>query len=147
MSLTNNCPDCGSLIGKSAYKCRCGWKKADVSVPAIRPNCAVFDCKQVAMSGLDRCQWHYERQHQDEAREYAERHGLKTAEDHIQHCRRLLSTLGTRWTRDKSIEHWLKVARSAVPIAREAAAEALAKLHYHEREPGADEEEWANAAT
>ncbi len=26
MNLGNSCPDCGTALGKSAYKCRCGWR-------------------------------------------------------------------------------------------------------------------------
>lgn len=51
MSLTNNCPDCGSLLGKDAYKCRCGWKSSASreSRREIIP-CAYTDCVTPALA-------------------------------------------------------------------------------------------------
>lgn len=145
MSSTNNCPDCGSALGKSAYKCRCGWKKAEhFALPAIQPNCAEFQCQQAAMVGSNRCKWHFEHEHQVYAAEYAEKHGLVTVKDHIKHCTRLLNTVGTHWTRERIVAHWQKVRdNSSLPIAQWMATEALQKLHYQERTPGEDDERLA----
>ena len=32
------CPDCGGDLGKSATKCRCGWKSLQTALQESRPN-------------------------------------------------------------------------------------------------------------
>ena len=38
------CPDCGSNLGKSAYKCRCGWKAAPALGAVEHIDCAIEGC-------------------------------------------------------------------------------------------------------
>ena len=44
-----NCPDCGAVLGKGAYKCRCGWKSASQEPPARRIDCCYIGCIEPAL--------------------------------------------------------------------------------------------------
>lgn len=58
-----NCPDCGSSLGKSAYKCRCGWKGATAAEPQRLIECAHFGCPNPAIVRVVRagvCRKHYD---------------------------------------------------------------------------------------
>lgn len=48
--MNQNCPDCGSLLGKGAYKCRCGWKGAGVSETVPTQPCAHLGCANAAIA-------------------------------------------------------------------------------------------------
>lgn len=39
-----NCPDCGSSLGKGAYKCRCGWKATEQGPALQHIACCYADC-------------------------------------------------------------------------------------------------------
>lgn len=43
------CPDCGSSLGKTAYKCRCGWKGAKTTEAFLHIQCAFVGCGNSAM--------------------------------------------------------------------------------------------------
>lgn len=91
------CPDCGSSLGKGAYKCRCGWKTSEGSYStAVRVDCAFDACMTPALVRVrtrtgwaNLCVKHYETQHQAAAAAYAQKHGLRTPADHIRHMRSL----------------------------------------------------------
>lgn len=68
MSLTsNNCPDCGSPLGKAALKCRCGWKASSgIAAPVARIDCCHVGCGANALVRIKTetgwgnfCQEHY----------------------------------------------------------------------------------------
>ena len=47
--LARNCPDCGSSLGKSAWKCRCGWKSAPQLEARPMIACYVLNCLEAAL--------------------------------------------------------------------------------------------------
>lgn len=123
-----------------------GKKQPVAAIPYQRP---VIDCTRP--HGCDRpmqcnltCLWRWEHQYQAAAIAYAKRNDLRTAVDHMQHCKELAEGFGKVWGRERMVAHWKKIAanNSAHPVAREAAIQALANLHA-EREPGSDDEELA----
>ena len=109
------CPDCGSSLGKGAYKCRCGWKAAEGAYnPTTRIDCAFDSCMTPALVRVQTrtgwanlCTRHYETQHQSAAAAYAEKHGLKTPADHLRHMRKLAST-------PKDPRAWMRNPKSKV---------------------------------
>lgn len=148
--MTKNCPDCGSSLGVSAFKCRCGWKSANVT--EIRPfvHCAHMGCTHEGMVSVQtKTGWaklcissgnhvgHYETQHQSEAIAYAAKHNLKTPADHIAHIKALLKTP----KQHSSLAHWQRVQRgSRHAIAQQYAEQMLKRYAIREREPGEDDE-------
>lgn len=58
-----NCPDCGSSLGKTAFKCRCGWKSQASAEPVRRIECAHMGCPNGAIVRIARanlCRAHYD---------------------------------------------------------------------------------------
>lgn len=47
-----NCPDCGSSLGKTAFKCRCGWKGTAYAEPVRLISCAHDGCNSGAICSV-----------------------------------------------------------------------------------------------
>lgn len=61
-----NCGDCGSVLGKDAIKCRCGWKVGKAVFAAAVIPCAYSDCSTPALARIHQktgwasvCPYHY----------------------------------------------------------------------------------------
>lgn len=136
MTLNNKCPSCGSFINIESMKCKCGWK-GDRKEAFTRPFvfCAYEGCPHeaiVRISNANLCKQHYIHEGDKQAAVYAQEHGLKTREDHVNHVRRLMKSFGSNH------RAWAKSPKS--PIAARFAEEAFGKV---EREPGSDDERLA----
>ena len=129
------CPDCGGDLGKSATKCRCGWKAQSDGVPASAY--AAARTEAFHLHEQDRAN----RQH-EEAQTFMRTHGLKNAADCVDLGRRTLK--GLECARSDPAAHWRRVLTNpkASIVAIEFAREAITKLEAPivEREPGADDE-------
>lgn len=78
---------------------------------------------------------------QHEAWAYAQKHDLKTPEDHLKHITSLLA----KPKRRSPMEHWQRVLRDSNSLtAKKIAEERLKKYTTREREPGEDDEFYAN---
>lgn len=130
------CPDCGGDLGKSATKCRCGWKAQSDGVTTSAYAAARYE--EFKRKETDREQ----RQH-DEAQTFMRQHGLKNVADCVNFGRRTLK--GIEYVRADPATHWRKVLANpkACYAAQEMAKKALAKIEGRslQREPGQDDEE------
>lgn len=96
LKLGNSCQDCGSPLGKDAYKCRCGWRmdtpsETRVASCANMPGCTKPAIIKVQIAGrwVNYCyDCQLERKTQ-EAEETCERLGLVTLQDKIAYCMKL----------------------------------------------------------
>lgn len=79
-------------------------KHADFAPPRIAPDCGAPGCRQKAIAyvraggnaWIHLCAWHYERQHQAQAKAYCERHELVSARDHSRHCASFMRRVADR---------------------------------------------------
>lgn len=96
-----NCPDCGSKLGKDAYKCRCGWKldapqksrhRDCAHAPACTKNATIREKTATGWAAF--CEDHYiEYHHRASEKRVREELGLKTVEEMKEYCRRKLQTV------------------------------------------------------
>jgi len=129
------CPDCGGDLGKSATKCRCGWKAQSDGAPTSAN--AAARTEAFHLHEHDRAN----RQH-EEAQTFMRTHGLKNVADCVELGRRTLK--GIERARSDPAAHWRRVLANpkASVVMVEMAKEAIARLEAPavEREVGSDDE-------
>ncbi len=101
MSERKNCLDCGSPLGRGAYKCRCGWSVAPPETYRRGPDCAYAGCAGRTMVSLRTktgvaylCHEHYIANHTKEAEAYCAERGLTTTERKIAFCKAMFGKIG-----------------------------------------------------
>jgi len=136
------CPDCGSNLGPSAVKCRCGWKSTGWAEQPIQraecahaPHCtypALFR-RKMPTGWANLCQMHAERHDTATAKAWCQERGLDTREKQIAFWREQVKLLN----QPKDKRAWMNNPKSE--LARKWADELL--MTQSVREPGEDDEE------
>lgn len=99
--ISSNCPDCGSKLGKDAYKCRCGWRmdapqrnqhRDCAHAPACTKNATIRELTPTGWASF--CEDHYiEFHHRRSEKRVRDELGLQSVEEMKAFCRQKVKTV------------------------------------------------------
>lgn len=137
------CPDCGSNLGPSAIKCRCGWRVVSVA-PQFLSECAHMGCNVGAKVNVktptgyaNLCMGHYDSKALSDAKAWLADRGLETMAEQRSFWRKQVEILKAGQT---DYRGWQRNPKSEIAQKFVDEINAGRRLPVRERVPGEDDE-------